>query len=60
MGLFQGTQERVRNSCGKQVISVRATEGRLCMYVFPLKGRNSTNEMLTYSCIQSTRHNQPR
>ena len=26
MGLFQGTQERVRNSRGKRAISVRATE----------------------------------
>ena len=29
MGFFQGTQERVRNSHGKQAISVRATEGLL-------------------------------
>ena len=26
MGFFQGTQDRVRNSCGKRAISVRATE----------------------------------
>ena len=26
---FQGTQEPVRNSCGKKAISVRATEGLL-------------------------------
>ena len=26
MGFFQGTEERVRNSHGKQAISVRATE----------------------------------
>ena len=26
MGFFQGTQEGVRNSCGKQAISVRAIE----------------------------------
>ena len=26
VGLFLGTQERVRNSCGKQAISVRAAE----------------------------------
>ena len=26
MGYFQGTQERVRNSCGKRTISVRAIE----------------------------------
>ena len=31
MGFFQGTQERVRNSCGKRAISVRATEGILYM-----------------------------
>ena len=29
MGLFQGTQERVQNSHGKQAISVQATEGLL-------------------------------
>ena len=26
---FQGTQERIQNSCGKRVISVRATEVQL-------------------------------
>ena len=26
VGFFQGTQERVRNSCGRRAISVRATE----------------------------------
>ena len=26
MGFFQGAQERVRNSCGKRAISVRAIE----------------------------------
>ena len=26
MGFFEGTQERFRNSCGKEAISVRATE----------------------------------
>ena len=26
MGFFQGTQERVRKSCGKRAISVRAIE----------------------------------
>ena len=29
MRFFQGTKERVRNSSGKRVISVRATEGLL-------------------------------
>ena len=29
IGFFQGTQERVRNSHGKQAISVRATDGLL-------------------------------
>ena len=32
MGFFQGTQERVRNSRGKQAISVRATE--VLLYIF--------------------------
>ena len=31
MGFFQGTQEKVQNSCGKRAISVRATEGLLYM-----------------------------
>ena len=29
MGVFQGTQERDRNSSGKRAIRVRATEGLL-------------------------------
>ena len=29
MGFFQGTQGRVRNSCGKRAISVQAIEGVL-------------------------------
>ena len=29
MVIFQGTQERVRNSRGKRAVSVRATEGLL-------------------------------
>ena len=33
MGFFLGTQERVRNSRGKQAISVRATEVILYFYV---------------------------
>ena len=33
MGFFQRTQERVRNSRGKQATSVRATEGLLCMFL---------------------------
>ena len=31
---FQGTQERVRNSLGKRVISVRVTEGLLYIFIF--------------------------
>ena len=34
MGVLLGTQERVRNSRGKQAISVRATE--VLLYVYPL------------------------
>ena len=29
MGIFKGTQERIRKSRGKRVISLRATEARL-------------------------------
>ena len=36
MGLFQGTQERVRNSRGKRAISVRAIEVPLYYTVAPL------------------------
>ena len=42
MGVFQGTQERVRNSDGKRAISVRATEGLLYNMCFI--------RLLTYSC----------
>ena len=31
MGFFPGTQEQVRNSCGKRAISVRATKVLLYM-----------------------------
>ena len=33
MGLVQGTQERVGNSCGKRAISIRAIEVLLYMYI---------------------------
>ena len=34
--LFLGTQERVRNSCGKRAISVRATE--VLLYIVEVSG----------------------
>ena len=39
MGFFQGTQERVRNSRGRRVISVRATEVLLYVGYFIVKPR---------------------
>ena len=41
MGFFQGTEERVRNSRGRQAISVRATE--VLLYIFKLS-QNATTE----------------
>ena len=35
MRFFQGTQERVRNSCGKRAITVRATEILLYAIIKP-------------------------
>ena len=43
MGFFLGTQERVRNSRGKRVISVRATEVQL---------------YLGFTCLRATRIDQ--
>ena len=48
LDFFQGTQRRVRNSRGKRVITVRATEGRLYFdnkgyfegLMFEIKGDN--------------------
>ena len=41
MEFFLGTQERVRNSCGKRAISVRATEVLLYIFSGPLRSLGS-------------------
>ena len=40
MGFFQGTQEQVRNSCGKQAISVQAIE---VLLYFVLRNKSIVN-----------------
>ena len=49
MGFFKGTQERVRNSCGKRDINVRATEGLLyitCCVHYSYFGTCYTEQLL--------------
>ena len=50
MGFFQGTQEQVRNSHGKQAISVRATEG--LQYFCLLTKAPVTRRMFCYELFE--------
>ena len=55
-GFFKGTQERVRNSCGKRVISVRATEVLLYLVRNIAERENiGSTEMFLYSNLKKRR-----
>ena len=51
MAFFQGTQERVWNSCGKPAISVQATEGLLYVYMEKYETWNQILHILDMSFI---------
>ena len=48
MGFFKGTQELIRNSLGKRVIIVRATEGLLYLYIVANKSDTYPIKCLSY------------